>query len=308
MPRLDAGDTVQARLLIDAYLHARAAYAALPGAVETDVRQTPRDAGERARFEKVLADPPLPLEDLEALPGGGLLHKRALIVRPAPLIDALLSGLDVRLGEAGAPAMDGFDAVVLATGMDAKAALPWLGLESRLGQVEHVGGAPDAPASAVAAGRYALAHGPDRLWGATFERHVGPPETKPDAAEANAAALADLQPWWRAQVKAADPVSRAGLRATTPDRLPLIGAAAHPETLRTAVAGYEKGRPLQTDAPLVGGLYMAAGFGSRGFTWAPWAGSVLAAQLLGGPAPAPDAALKAVSPARQLLRALRRGG
>jgi tRNA 5-methylaminomethyl-2-thiouridine biosynthesis bifunctional protein len=55
------------------------------------------------------------------------------------------------------------------------------------------------------------------------------------------------------------------------------------------------------------GIFMVNGFGARGFTWGPWAGGILTAQLLGGPAPAEAAALVAVSPMRLILRALKRG-
>ena len=307
MPRLDAGDTAQARLLIDAYLLARATYRALPGVSETDVRQTPRSDDERARFAKVFADPPLPLEDLEALAGGGLLHKRALILRPSLLIESLLEGANLHLGQVRHIDRDDFDAVILANGMAANTALPWLGLEARLGQVEHLANASDAPPSAIAAGHYALADGTDRLWGATFERHDGDPIVKADAVETNAQALSRLQPWWRAQVKENAPESRAGIRATTPDRLPVIGAAPDHDAMRSIFTGYEKGRPVASDAPLVDGLYVSTGFGSRGFTWGPWAASILTSQLFSSPAPAPNSALKAVSPARLILRTLRRG-
>lgn len=314
MPRLDAGDTVQARLLVDAYLSARATYRGLAGTDEITVQQHPRNDRDAERFAKVLADPPLPLEDLEALRGGGLLHKRALVVRPAELIPALVDGAEVRVGELAdldteTRAVNGeaFDAVVLASGMAAGDVFPWLGLVGRLGQVEHVGAAAHADPSAIASGHYALSAGPDRLWGATFEAADGPPLVSDTARAANAEALETLDPWWRAQVSGAKPRSRAGVRATTPDRLPLIGAAVDANAMRAAFAGLGSGQRINSDAPTMEGIYLAAGFGARGFTWGPWAGAILAAQGLGGPSPAPRAALEAVSPARLIIRALKRG-
>jgi tRNA 5-methylaminomethyl-2-thiouridine biosynthesis bifunctional protein len=53
---------------------------------------------------------------------------------------------------------------------------------------------------------------------------------------------------------------------------------------------------------------MVNGLGARGFTWGPWAGGILAALVLGGPAPAEAGALQAVSPMRLVLRALKRSG
>ncbi|MEO1101471.1 MAG: FAD-dependent 5-carboxymethylaminomethyl-2-thiouridine(34) oxidoreductase MnmC, partial [Pseudomonadota bacterium] len=314
MPRLDAADTGQARLLIDSYLHARRAYRHLPGTAETEVRQTPRNETEKDRFAKVLADPPLPLEDLEALADGGLLHKRALILRPRLLIDALLSGAGLRLGETATIDPDrrtvngeAFDAIILANGMAAGDTLDWLNLEGRLGQVEHVHGVDAAPASALAAGHYALADGDERLWGTTFEPQVGPPETSDLARNTNMQALKSLSPWWIRQAKDAQPTSRAGIRATSADRLPLIGAAPDYDAVLTTFESLRNGAYIEADTPVVPGLFMVTGLGSRGFTWAPWAASILAANLYGEPAPASAGSLEAVSPVRFILRDLKRG-
>ena len=315
MPRLDAGDTVQARLLADAYLAARHAYHGRPGVTETDVRQVPKDAAELARFEKLLADPPLPLEDFEALAGGGLLHKCALIVEPAKLIPSLLEGTDQRYGTApqvdlAARTVNGeaFDAIVLANGMAAGALLPWLGLEARMGQVDFTEGPADAPPFAMASGTYALALGHRRLWGATFDKV--PADTLPytsDAAQTeNLKGVEALSPYWIHDAKGPDVASRAGIRATTADRLPLIGAVPEHDTFLGTFEPLRKGRPVNADAPLLDRIFLVTGFGARGFTWGPWAGSILAARLCGAPAPAGRAALKAVAPARLLLRALKR--
>jgi tRNA 5-methylaminomethyl-2-thiouridine biosynthesis bifunctional protein len=134
MPRLDAGDTVEAGLLIDAYLAARDLYRGIPEAEVTDVLQTPRNAVEASRFEKLLADPSLPLEDLEAVRGGGLLHKRALILRPPGLIARLLAGANCHFGgpvqaslETCSVNGETFDAIILANGMSAARLAPHLG-------------------------------------------------------------------------------------------------------------------------------------------------------------------------------------
>ncbi|HRX74051.1 MAG TPA: FAD-dependent cmnm(5)s(2)U34 oxidoreductase, partial [Hyphomonas sp.] len=63
---------------------------------------------------------------------------------------------------------------------------------------------------------------------------------------------------------------------------------------------------VDADAPLLDQVFLVSGFGARGFTWGPWAGSILAARLCSAPAPASQAALEAVAPARLLLRALKR--
>jgi tRNA 5-methylaminomethyl-2-thiouridine biosynthesis bifunctional protein len=315
MPRLDAGDTAEAALLLDAYLSARAAYGGLPEAAYTDVLQSPRNAGEATRFEKLLADPPLPLEDLEAVRGGGLLHKRALILRPAALVARLLEGAACHFGAAPNVSLEHrsvngnvYDAVILASGMQAATLVPELPLEARLGQVDFVDTLVDAPPSALASGSYALALGTQRLWGATFVpsgADFAPGGTLNARAE-NLAGIERLSPYWVREAREGEIRSRASLRATTPDRLPLIGAVpAHAAALEI-FAPMKKGRAVDADAPLLDGVYVASGYGARGFTWAPWAAEILAARLAGSPAPASLLALRAVSQMRFVFRTLKR--
>ncbi|MCH2459302.1 MAG: tRNA (5-methylaminomethyl-2-thiouridine)(34)-methyltransferase MnmD, partial [Henriciella sp.] len=279
MPRLDAGDTVQARLLIDAYLRARQFYAGRPGVTETDVLQRPKDEREAERIAKVLTDPPLGLENLEAA-ASGQLHKKALILEPEKLIAHLLEGAETRFGETlNLSDLNPEVPTIIAAGQGAQDLLPWLGLTGRLGQVEFADVPVDAPPSAIASGHYALALGQTRLWGATFEAWDG---TGPGASEAarttNMAALEELRPYWRQTAKAAEIQSRAGVRATTPDRLPLIGAVPDEAAARAIFEGEKHGQAIEADAPFVDGLCIAGGVASRGFTWSPWAGEILAGQ------------------------------
>lgn len=313
MPRLDAGDTAEARLLVDAYLSAREFYRDLPGCALADVRQSPRNDTEIRRFEKLLDDPPLPLEDLEAIAGGGLLHKRAIILRPRQIVASLLGGLDVRCGKApvidlASRCVDGeaYDAIVLACGMAIRTYLPELELTGRQGQVEHIAEAVEAPPSALASGTYAIATGRERLWGATFAlAGEGDSAEVTEAARAeNLAGVKALSPWWVREAAEGAAVSRASVRATTPDRLPLAGAV--PDAVKMA----EDWKAGTTDGSghVLSGVYVAGGYGSRGFTWAPWVAGMIAAELTGSPAPADLPSMRAVSPARQILRRLRKTG
>lgn len=316
MPRLDAGETAEAALLLDAYMAARDFYRVLPDAEETDVLQSPRNDTERVRFEKLLADPPLPLEDLEAARGGGLLHKRALILRTPKLVARLLEAITCHFGampvvDLGERSVNGrkFDAIVLANGMAAAELAPFLPLEARLGQVDFLETPVNAPPSAAASGKYALALGRQRLWGATFVLS-GPdfaPAGTAGARAENLAGLERLSPYWVQAARETGVHSRASLRATTPDRLPLIGAVPDQAAALDLFAPLKKGRSVEADAPLVPGVYVASGYGARGFTWAPWAGGILAAQLAGSPAPASLPALRAISPMRFVFRTLKRG-
>ena len=315
MPRLDAGDTVHARLLIDAYLSAQAFYAGRPGITRTETVHRPRDEGEVARFEKVLSDPPLGLEQLEALRGGGFLHKGSLVVEPEQLLPELLREVDVRWANhvqlcAAARTINDerFEHIVLANGWQMKRNLPDLRINNRLGQVEWLAADVEVPASAVASGPYAVANGNRRLWGATFADHPGDaPQTSEAARRENNQGLQRLAPFWSQQIKQHAVQSRAGVRASTADKVPLIGNWPDATSMLADRPKLERAAwQVARDAYCLPGLYVVGGFGSRGFTWAPWAASIITAQVFNDPLPAREEALKAIVPIRQILRVLKR--
>jgi tRNA 5-methylaminomethyl-2-thiouridine biosynthesis bifunctional protein len=68
---------------------------------------------------------------------------------------------------------------------------------------------------------------------------------------------------------------RASLRATLPDRLPIVGAVNGPP-----------------------GLYVAAGYASRGVVWAGLLGEALADRMTGQPLPLEGELMRAISPGR----------
>lgn len=312
MPRLDAEDNTTARLLIDAYLHARQFYSGVPGAETGDVRQMPRDEKDTARFAKVLADPPFPLEDLEAIAGGGMLHKNAVILRPAEIIKNLasLSKISTELGKPP-PSLEQltrtFDAVIFANGMATNETAPWLNLKPKLGQVEHVAGASRTNAAAIASGHYAITTGTERLWGATFEAS-GEVRTSNAARAENNEKLKMLAPWMASESKKAMQTSRASVRATTADRLPIAGALPNHKAALDLFAPLSKGQAVDANAPLVEQIYIMTGLGTRGFTWAPWLADILAAQLCSEPPPATQKTLEAIAPMRLIIRSIKRGG
>lgn len=315
MPRLDAGDTIEARVLIDAYLAALRAYRGVAGAELVDITHRPKDEGDVARFAKLLADPPLGLEMLEALAGGALLYKQAMVLRPAELLPALLESVDVRWGAAAdvdlkARTVDGetFDALVLATGWDMRRHMEFAGLIPRLGQIEHYESEVEAPANAQASGPYAIGLGTRRVWGATYEAMGDEvPEPTEEARVKNMAALERLSPYWAAEARRVDSASRTQVRTTTPDYLPVIGKLPDFERALEAFAGLRHGRRAQAEMPVVEGVYTLGGYGSRGFTFGPWGAGIVTADLFGDPSPAALDTMKAVAPEREILRGLKRG-
>ena len=93
---------------------------------------------------------------------------------------------------------------------------------------------------------------------------------------------------------------RVGWRATAADRLPLIGA------VPAAPLDGEAALPDQPRHwPRVPGLFVAAGLGSRGLTWAPLAGRLIASWIVDAPYPVPADVVDALDPARFCTRRVR---
>jgi tRNA 5-methylaminomethyl-2-thiouridine biosynthesis bifunctional protein len=93
---------------------------------------------------------------------------------------------------------------------------------------------------------------------------------------------------------------RVGWRATAADRLPLIGAV---PMQASQDAGALPDQPRHW--PRVPGLFVASGFGSRGLTWAPLAGRLIAAWIADAPYPLPADIVDALDPARFAARKVR---
>lgn len=311
-PRLDRTDTPVARLYRAAYLEALACYRALGVFDACGVVERPRDAGEAAALADLLADPPLPPEHFHTVEGGAL-HAQAGVVAPRAAIEAMLEGVNVRVGgavEALRRVPGGWQ--FCATGITTKAAATtvliangmsigrysqtgWAPLEYTRGQLEWGAVRDLAPAHGLECGTYAAPFDGGLVFGATFDKLPGPMavETDPSSRVRNLAALETLSPDLFARLDAASLTSRAAIRTATPDRAPLAGAA--PDTQAGTVTAVHEG------------LYLLGGFGSRGFTLGPLLGERLACEMLGEPQVLDRAALEAAHPARFLARALRRG-
>jgi len=102
----------------------------------------------------------------------------------------------------------------------------------------------------------------------------------------------------RALVDAGAVTGRVGFRANTVDRLPMVGAVPR----EPGVTAPDQPRRW----PRVPGLFVCAGFGSRGLTWAPLAGRLLASWIADAPYPLPADLVDALDPARFAARRVRR--
>ncbi|MDY6925269.1 MAG: tRNA (5-methylaminomethyl-2-thiouridine)(34)-methyltransferase MnmD [Pseudomonadota bacterium] len=303
-PRLDAGDADIAALHAQALGRARTLYAAAPGAILADgvlqLEQAARDAGRFARVadQDVWSDGAMTTVTAadcadrlgEPVEGGGLLMRDAFALAPHPVLKAWLAeagritGAVARIepGPGGWRLIDGegrtlleAEIVILAAGWGAAALAPALSLAPVRGQADWVEGVTVPP---VAWGGYAAPTGGGLLFGATHDRGETTTTTDPDSTARNLATLAARLPQLAGRIRAAGQgASRASVRATTPDRLPLAGA-------------------------LAPGLFILGGLGSRGFCVAPLLAEHIAATVLGAPSPLPVGLAARVDPGRFKFR------
>jgi len=196
----------------------------------------------------------------------------------------------------------------------ALAGLDWLPLQPIRGQTSHL------PASTVTRKlRAALCHkgyiSPARngyhCIGASFKLRDSSAELRDAEHRENIEKLLTALPQWRSQLPLPDPAQiqgRVGLRCASPDYLPLAGAVPDRSQFLQAYAGLRKNARQVIDkrGSYVPGLYLNTAHGSRGLTSAPLCAQVLAAQICAEPPPLSRELLRALSPARFLMRDLSR--
>lgn len=303
MPRLDRGETREARFLRAAYVQAvRTLEAMGPDAFTAcGVEERARPGSDPERIANLVADPPLPEDWLSPLPQGRLLHRTGGTARPQDVRRALLAGVRVldraadrlardaqgrwqALDGGGQPVASGDVCVVAAGPSVARLSGLDLPLEGRLGQVTLApGAAPDVPVSGSA---YAMGFEAWVLAGATFD--PWPLEQPPAPVQAqdhlrNRNHLAEVAPEVAATLDMAAAWGRTAVRTCTRDRMPLAG-------------------PTGPD-----GLFVLGGLGSRGFTTAFLCAEIVASQALDEPLPVERDLADAVAPLRFARRAAARG-
>lgn len=301
-PRLDVGDEEIARLYAQALARAVQLYEAVPGAVIGDgvlqLEQAPRDANRHAHVAAQSWWPdgamiPLDAEAASASAGepidtGGLHMRGARVVHPAAILDAWLGGVSIikvevaslardesgwRILDASGDTVCDAEAVILASGWGLKALQPDLSLAPVAGQADWVEGV-DGPAAAW--GGYTAPTGSGVLFGSTHDRGVETADISDNASTRNLDTLRRRLPNLAARIDDAPAASRhrrAGVRATTPDRLPLAGTASGAD-----------------------GLFILGGLGSRGFCAAPLLAEYVAALIAGAPSPLPRDLARRVAP------------
>ncbi|WP_322520574.1 FAD-dependent 5-carboxymethylaminomethyl-2-thiouridine(34) oxidoreductase MnmC [Guyparkeria halophila] len=113
----------------------------------------------------------------------------------------------------------------------------------------------------------------ERLFGASFLPGDTELAVREDEHEGNRHRLAAIAPSLELPLSRDGLQGRASLRATTPDRLPIVGQVAD-------------------------GLWVSTGHGARGLTWSAWLGEYLAAQIEQTPSPLPRDLAEGLRPQR----------
>jgi len=134
-------------------------------------------------------------------------------------------------------------------------------------------------------GGYAIPTVDGLMFGATHDRDERSEAVRSEDHARNLDLLAEGRPALAAALRDRPLAGRAGVRAVTPDFLPLAGAAEGAQ-----------------------GLYLLTGLGSRGFCAAPLLADHVAALALGAPSPLPKSWQQIVDPHRFSVRLKRRLG
>ncbi len=312
MPRVDADDSPAALFYRDAFLHARSHYRKLAIGYETLPGTLPYPEDKWRR-----------LTDLALWPDGcmdwgeGALHVPAAgLLRPPLVIGRLLEGHKVetvriahlrRVEDAWQIVDDEgkehgpFACVVLAGGA---APSLWSGAPIRPseGQIDIFKG--PAPGAIFTDGHYTAPLDGLLLTGATY----GPPSGQ--AAPSRQNTETNRQEAERLLDETVGPPVRARVshRATTPDRHPMAGPVFDQEAALTLYQGLAKGQRLpDVPPPLIDGLFVLGGLGSRGLVTSPLLANHLASILTGTVSPLTREAADLVHPGRFLIRQIKHG-
>jgi tRNA 5-methylaminomethyl-2-thiouridine biosynthesis bifunctional protein len=235
-------------------------------------------------------------------------------LNPASLCVALVAheAIEVRtLTAATGPASEGV--TIIASGREADqwaqtAFLPFLPV---MGQTSRGAASPDSTKLKTTLGHEGYltpALEGQHIFGATFARHVRDAVLDEAADMVNFQQLKHYLPALAASLTGVES-SHAAIRMTSPDRYPVVGALPDADFFQQAYADLRHGRTRQ-EYPLARyqpGLFIAAGYGSRGLTTSGLCAELLAAVITGEPLPVQATLYHNLHPARFLIKQLRRG-
>jgi len=325
MPRLDVGDTPAGRFHAAAYLHTIRLLKDMPAGVfnACGVNHLVANEKDKTRQQKLIETAALP-ENWLTDTGNGIRYPQGGVVDPKQFVAALMGETPINIARVitiektqggwrlkTTSGNDDVDAVIIANAHDARWFVQARGLplSGSAGQLDWFPEAK-APDTAFAFGPYAAPAPVGGLMiGATYapETIGSIPRFSREATESNIAAVARERPDLVAGLDPATTTPRVSIRCTTPDRLPIAGAAPDwgfyagaYDGLRTgSKTDYVRGESLPH-------LYFLTGLGSRGLVTAPLCAAIIAAEIAEAPAPVASDIAEALHPARFYIRDLKR--
>lgn len=146
------------------------------------------------------------------------------------------------------------------------------------------------------------------IFGATYVRGDENSDLRVSETDENTRALEACLPKFASHLSDIQS-SHAAIRASTPDRWPIVGPLVNTDFYEKEYADIHLGKQYKTypQARYQEGIYILSGLGSRGLTSAAYCANILSHLMLGYTAPAPRHILHALHPARFLIRRLRKG-
>ncbi len=269
---------------------------------------------DRHRTQNLFAKNEYPA-DYAAPIAGGYHQAMAGHVSPAKLCARLLDHPMIRtVYDHSVSALEDIeaDAVVAALGNASRnfAQTEWMEIQSLRGQISylpHLSSYPEISSVICHDGYVTPAIDGIHYVGATFSKEP-PGDTAMRAVDhaENIRKLCDHVPGFNVTEKDVTG-GRVGFRATTPDKIPLIGPCPDAVPFRERFAGLRTGKKVDdVPTPYHPGLYISSGFGAHGLSGALLAGDIVAALITGGVCPVPASLLPAMLPERFLIRDLKR--
>lgn len=260
-PRLDLQDRPESRFFLAAYLYAMRLYGLTDGIISRGTTQYAKTDKEAERFEKIAKQAPLPDTHLN-YEAGALSLPQSLIISPKHIIAALTSGAVMQPQEiTDLNSLSG--PVFAAMGYGIKALLSVQDPELRYSRGQISWAQPSERLSgAVSYGGYALNVDNKILLGATHDR-VGdddPYQILPNDDLHNFQQFETVMGYSLTPTPSAAAISRASVRVTTPNTLPMI---LNPKDDQ----------------------FILTGLGSRGFVFAPLLAEAIVCRWLGEPLP-----------------------
>jgi len=241
-------------------------------------------------------------------------------MRPASVCHALLQHQNIQLlentGKVGDQILAEAECVVIAAGTATGTLcnLGWLPLQAIRGQTSTVPASDKTRALRAVlchSGYISPARQGNHCIGATFDIEDDEVETRARDHRKNLDTLKAAVPGWRTELSALDEQlmhGRVGYRCASPDYLPLVGPVPSRELFLQNYASLRKNarRIIPCRGEFMPGLYVSTGHGSRGLTSTPLAAEILASVICGEALPLSRELHRAISPARFIIRDLKR--